>query len=158
MRARGLATFIIILLGLGIPGLADRMTAQKNPGSEEEAVKAILTAMWKAVEEGDLDKYARFVHPQYSAFGENDVYLAEGRDLELRMMEGYLKRATNVRTEMHQPKVIIRGDVAWILYYWTDEGLSEGKRFTSRGKSTRIFVKENGKWLCIHGHFTAAPK
>jgi hypothetical protein len=44
-----------------------------------------------------------------------------------------------------------------IVYYWTDSGEVDGKRFTSRGKSTRIFVKENGQWLCIHGHYTAVP-
>ena len=147
----------MILLVIGILGLANRSTAQKAPDSEAEAVKATLTAMWQAVEEGDLEKYASYVHPDHTAFGENDVYLAEGRDLELRMMEGYFKRASGVHTEMHQPKVNIRGDIAWIVYYWTDEGWSEGKRFTSRGKSTRIFVKEQGKWLCIHGHYTAVP-
>ncbi|MFQ5792327.1 MAG: nuclear transport factor 2 family protein [Acidobacteriota bacterium] len=47
------------------------------------------------------------------------------------------------------------GSVAWITYYWTDWGEIEGERFTSRGKSTRIFVKEDGKWLCIQGHYTA---
>ncbi len=55
----------------------------------------------------------------------------------------------------HQPTVLVRGDVAWIVYYWTDAGEIDGERFTSRGKSTRIFVRENGRWLCIHGHFTA---
>jgi len=30
-------------------------------------------------------------------------------------------------------------------------------RFTNRGKSTRIFVKQDGQWLCIHGHYTAVP-
>jgi ketosteroid isomerase-like protein len=44
--------------------------------------------------------------------------------------------------------------VAWITYYWTDGGLLDGKPFSSRGKSTRIFVKEGGRWLCIHGHYT----
>ena len=47
--------------------------------------------------------------------------------------------------------------VAWITYYWTDSGAIGGERFTSRGKSTRIFIKEDGKWLCIHGHYTAVP-
>ena len=157
MRSRSLVLFIMILMVFGILGLADRMTAQKATGSEEEAVKATLTAMWQAVEEGDLKKYASFVHPEHTAFGENNVYLAEGRDLELRMMGGYFKRASGVHTEMHQPQVKIHGDIAWIVYYWTDEGWSDGKRFTSRGKSTRIFVKEKGRWLCIHGHFTAVP-
>jgi ketosteroid isomerase-like protein len=158
MKFRSLASVGIFLLLMGIFGSANRKLEQNAHGKDEEAVKATLTAMWQAVEERDLEKYASYIHPQYTAFGENDVYLAEGKDLERRMMEGYFKRASNVHTEMHQPKVIIRGDVAWILYYWTDEGRSEGKRFTSRGKSTRIFVKEEGKWLCIHGHFTAIPR
>jgi hypothetical protein len=58
---------------------------------------------------------------------------------------------------MHQPEVKVIGEVAWITYYWTDSGLVDGKRFSSRGKSTRIFVKEKEKWLCIHGHYTAVP-
>ncbi len=126
-------------------------------GPEEEAVKNTLIAMWKAIEEGDLEGYSSHIHPDYTVFGENDPYLASGKELELRGMRSYLKRARNVRTEMHQPQVTVRGDTAWIVYYWTDEGFSEGKRFTSRGKSTRIFVKQEGRWLCIHGHFTALP-
>ena len=63
----------------------------------------------------------------------------------------------SVHTEMHQPEVTVRGDVAWITYYWTDSGFANGERFTSRGKSTRIFVKEDGRWLVIHGHYTAVP-
>ncbi len=60
-----------------------------------------------------------------------------------------------MHTDMHQPVVTVRGDTAWVTYYWTDAGTSDGKRFTSRGKSTRIFVREGGRWLCIHGHYTA---
>lgn len=125
--------------------------------SEEQEVKDTLIAMWKAIEDGDVQAYARHVHPDYTVFGENDPYLAAGKDLEVRGMESYLKRARNVHTEMHQAQVTVRGDTAWIVYYWTDEGFIEGKRFTSRGKSTRIFVKQDGRWLCIHGHFTALP-
>ncbi|MCZ6693723.1 MAG: hypothetical protein O6939_07445 [Bacteroidetes bacterium] len=47
--------------------------------------------------------------------------------------------------------------MAWIVYDWSDSGTSNGKAFASRGKSTRIFVKEDGKWLCIHGHYTLLP-
>ncbi len=122
--------------------------------SEAEAIKETLIRMWKAIEEGDLEAYASHLHPDFSAFGENDPYLLEGKERELRSMASYLQRAEAVRTEMHQSKVTVRDDTAWITYYWTDEGLANGRRFTSRGKSTRIFVKENGRWLCIHGHYT----
>jgi ketosteroid isomerase-like protein len=124
---------------------------------DEATVKAALVAMWDAVEKGDIEAYQSYVHPDFSAFGENDVYLVEGKALEVSGMADYLKRATGVKTEMHQPKVTVRGDVAWITYYWSDSGTMGGERFTSRGKSTRIFVKEGGKWLCIHGHYTAVP-
>lgn len=116
-----------------------------------------VVAMWSAIERGDSAAYAAFVHPDFTQFGENDLYLARGRDLELRAMGAYLRRAKEVHTDMHQPDVTVRGNVAWITYYWTDSGYSDGRRFSSRGKSTRIFVKEAGRWLCIHGHYTAVP-
>lgn len=120
-------------------------------------VKATLVAMWDAIEKGDVDRYATHVHPAFTSFGENDPYLTEGRDAEVHNYREYLRRAVGVHTDMHQEAVTIRGDVAWITYYWTDSGAIEGKRFTSRGKSTRIFVREGGRWLCIHGHYTAVP-
>jgi ketosteroid isomerase-like protein len=122
---------------------------------DTEAVKATLIAMWQAIEEGDLERYKSFVHEDFSQFGENDVYLAEGKELEIRGMAEWLARAEGVHTEMHQPTVTVRGDVAWITYYWTDSGVSDGERFATRGKSTRIFVREDGRWVCIHGHYTA---
>jgi uncharacterized protein (TIGR02246 family) len=128
-----------------------------EPPSDVEQVKATLDAMWEAIEQGDAAAYAQYVHPDFTQFGEGDVYLAQGKDLEVASMRDYLKRVTDVRTEMHQPIVTVKGDVAWIAYYWTDSGIAGGERFTSRGKSTRIFVKEDGRWLCIHGHYTAVP-
>lgn len=123
----------------------------------EDEVIATLEAMWAAIEAGDSEAYARHIHPDFTQFGENDPYLATGKALEVRSIEDYLLRARDVHTEMHQPSVTVRGDVAWITYYWTDAGWSGGERFTSRGKSTRIFVREEGRWLCIHGHYTAVP-
>lgn len=140
------------VLFLGVPLSS---SAQETP--DERDVIETLTAMWAAIEAGDADAYAEFVHPDFTQFGESDVYLAAGKDLEVRGIRDYLTRASGVHTEMHQPEVTIRGDVAWITYYWTDAGWSAGERFTSRGKSTRIFVRENGRWLCIHGHYTAVP-
>ncbi len=131
--------------------------AQTQPARDADEVKATLVAMWDAIEKGDVARYATFIHPDFTVFGENDVYLAAGKEAEVRNYTEYLSRARNVHTEMHQPTVMVKGDVAWIMYYWTDQGDIDGKRFTSRGKSTRVFVREGGKWLCIHGHYTAVP-
>jgi len=140
--------FAIVILALATP-----LAAQPA----EQEVIATLEAMWAAIEGGDIEAYARHIHPEFTQFGENDVYLASGKEPELRAIGDYLTRARDVHTEMHQPAVTIRGDVAWITYYWTDSGWSGGERFTSRGKSTRIFVREDGRWLAIHGHYTGVP-
>ena len=144
------ATALVLLVLAPLP-----IRAQAD--SDEERIKSTLVAMWDAIEREDLDAYASFLHPDFTAFGESDTYLASGKDLELRSYADYLRRVDGVHTEMHQPEVTVRGDVAWITYYWTDAGFANGERFTSRGKSTRIFVREDGRWLCIHGHYTAVP-
>jgi len=124
-------------------------------GNDEKEVINTLIAMWDAIEKGDIDRYSTYIHRDYTSFGENDPFLNEGKEFEISSIKNWLKTSSNIHTDMHQPKVTIRGDVAWITYYWTDSGDNkDGTRFATRGKSTRIFVKENGKWICIHGHFT----
>lgn len=121
---------------------------------QEKAVKSTLTQMWQAIENEDLERYASFVHPDFTQFGETDPTLNEGKELEVNGVKDWLQNSSNIHTEMDDPKVVIKGSVAWITYYWRDSGLTNGEQFSSRGKSTRIFVNENGKWLCIHGHYT----
>ncbi|MFT5611612.1 MAG: ketosteroid isomerase-like protein [Arenicella sp.] len=135
---------------------ANASTSQDSRDDKTQIISSIH-AMWKAVQENDLDSYLQYIHPDYSVFGESDAYLHEGKDKEEIDYRDFLSRAKGVRTFMHQPKVNVRGDTAWITYYWNDAGYLSGERYTSRGKSSRVFVKENGSWLCIHSHFTALP-
>ena len=122
----------------------------------EEEIKNTLYEMWASIEKNDINKYAGYIHPDYTSFGENDVYRKEGKRIEIDGIRNWLSESSNVHTDMHQPLVTVKGDVAWITYYWTDHGdNNDGTTFSTRGKSTRIFVKENGEWLCIHGHFTS---
>jgi len=122
--------------------------------SDEIQIKGVLTDMWDAIEKNDLERYAGHLHPEISVFGETNPFLAQGKDLEVGNVKRWLEQANSVHTEMHHPIVTIRGDVAWLVYYWTDSGKVREEDFSSQGKSTRIFVKEDGQWLCIHSHFT----
>ena len=134
--------------------------SQPNPINEEELknqVKSTLIEMWDAIEKGDIDRYAQNVHPDFTQFGEMDPTLNIGKEQEVEAIREWMKTSSDVHTEMEEPIVTVRGDVAWIVYYWKDHGISNGEPFSSKGKSTRIFVRENGKWLCIHGHYTLLP-
>lgn len=133
--------------------LSCKQSPDKNL-KEEEAIKNTLIEMWDAIEKEDIERYAQYVHPDFSQFGETDPILREGKQAEISGIRGWIAESKNIQTQMHEPKVTIRGTTAWITYYWSDKGTTNGIPFSSRGKSTRIFVKENGKWLCIHGHYT----
>ncbi|WP_371395403.1 DUF4440 domain-containing protein [Fretibacter rubidus] len=143
---------LLLALALCVAPLAHSADTETADAAQ---IKANIIAMWKAVENNDVEGYLDYIHEDYTLFGEGDIYLQSGKALERASYTDYLARAKNVRTFMHQPQIHVNGDTAWVIYYWSDSGYMNGERFTSTGKSTRIFVRENGKWMCIHGHFTS---
>ena len=149
-------TIIFFILALSL-ACCQQTEKKAAPTLDEEEVKATLVAMWDAIEKGDADRYAAYIHPNFTQFGETDSLLLVGKQQEVNGMNEYLKVASNVHTEMFDPLVTINGNVAWITYYWRDEGTKHGEPIESYGKSTRIFVKEDNRWLCIHGHYTLLP-
>jgi len=122
--------------------------------AQKEEVKATLIAMWDAIEKEDIERYANYVHPNFTQFGETDSVLKIGKEVEVAGIKSWVENSDNIHTEMIDPLVSIKGNIAWISYIWSDNGTTDGKTFASKGKSTRIFIKENEKWLCIHGHYT----
>ena len=124
---------------------------------ETIAIKAVLTDMWDAIEKHDIDRYAKNIHPDFTQFGETDSLLMVGKPAELNAIKTWLQHASNVHTDMLEPAITIKDNVAWIVYYWSDSGFYDGKYFSGKGKSTRIFIKEDSQWRCIHGHYTMMP-
>lgn len=124
---------------------------------DKEAIKTTLTAMWQAIETKDMETYASYIHPDFTQFGETDPTLRVGKKAEIEGIASWLENSSDIHTEMLEPRITVNGQTAWIVYYWSDRGLTNGVEFTSKGKSTRIFVKEKGKWRCIHGHYTLLP-
>lgn len=134
-------------------------TPKKQADNERihEEVKSTLTQMWDAIEKEDLDRYSNFIHDDFTQFGENDSILQSGKAAELAGVRDWINRYDSIHTEMTDPRIVIEGDIAWITYYWSDRSVKNGEHFSSRGKSTRIFLRKNDQWLCIHGHYTSLP-
>ena len=132
-------------------------TSKPSHSDEEQAIKDTLIAIWDAIEKEDIARYATYIHEDFTQFGENDPTLNIGKAMEIEDVREWVNTSDGIHTEMIEPRVTIKENVAWITYYWSDHGTTNGTPFASKGKSTRIFVKENGKWLCIHGHYTLLP-
>lgn len=148
--------FTVFLLGCADsrPKQDEKQATTVEIANPEEHIKQTLVNMWDAIEKGDIDRYASYIHPDFTQWGETATKLRVGKAAEVKGIKDWIEEPTKVRTVMKEPKVTVRGDTAWITYFWEDEGTSKGKPFATRGKSTRIFVKEGDKWLCIHGHYT----
>lgn len=158
----------IILACLILVAIASACTQSVSPSDDaeadpalvlkqEEEVLSTLVKMWEAIENEDIEEYATYIHPDFTQFGETDPTLNIGKEVEVEGTREWISTSENIHTEMEEPIVVIKDSVAWIVYYWKDRGTTNGEAFSSRGKSTRIFVKEKGKWLCIHGHYTLLP-
>jgi len=156
MKNRFLSTVLLVVL-LSFMFGCEVSKEDISIEEQKEEVKSVLVAMWKAIEDEDIVGYAKYVHPDFTQFGEYDSVLREGKEAEVKGIKGWIDESDNIHTEMIDPKVTINGNTAWLTYYWSDNGTTNGEPFASKGKSTRIFVKENGKWLCIHGHYTLLP-
>ena len=128
-----------------------------NQEQEKLEIRETLIAMWQAIEEGDIERYSSYVHPDFTQFGEYDSVRRSGKEAEVAAIKDWIERSSPISTSMKSPKITINGNMAFISYYWSDHGITDGKPFATKGKSTRIFVKEKGKWLCIHGHYTLLP-
>lgn len=150
--------YIYAIVSLVLTGCQVESRSKKfNHDAEVKEIKQILIDMWDAIEKEDIDRYAQYIHPDFTQFGEYDSILKTGKETEVAGIKAWVATASDIHTEMVDPRVTISGNTAWIVYYWKDHGITEDGTFSSRGKSTRIFVKEQDKWLCIHGHYTLLP-
>jgi ketosteroid isomerase-like protein len=142
---------------LGLAACQSGQSGNPNEDLLREEVKQTLNDMWAAIEAEDSARYASYIHPDFTQFGENDSVLLIGKPAEVLGTKQWMKKADSIHTEMVDPRITISGNVAWIVYYWQDRSIMNGSKAYSRGKSTRIFVRENNRWLCIHGHYTSLP-
>lgn len=130
------------------------LCAQQLPDNEQLAVRQTLKNMWTAIEAQDLDRYATYIHPDYTQFGETDSALLSGKTAALQALRGFLQRSSHVHTEMSETRITVKGNIAWLTCYQAESGFLDGQSYTILNKATRIFIREKKDWQCIHAHFT----
>ena len=77
-----------------------------------------------------------------------------------RLSEGVAKDSSKgTAAEMLNAKVqVYNGDVAVLTYNYAGTTIDKnGKTTPNRAKSTRVFVKQDNKWVLVHANFGADP-
>ena len=57
-----------------------------------------------------------------------------------------------------RPTIQTAGDSAWIAAEWSSEATGpDGRPFRRPGRGTFVLARRDGRWLCVHSHFSLLP-
>jgi ketosteroid isomerase-like protein len=152
---RYLASFLLgALVCTSIPAAAQ--TA--SPAVAEE-IMGLVKAEWAAYARKNIAESQKNIAEDYTELNGQAATRVEGRALTGRLAEaGNKDPGTRIADEMLNPKVQVYGDAAILSYNFLGlEQDKDGKVKPTRAKSTRVYVKQGGKWMLVHANFATDP-
>jgi ketosteroid isomerase-like protein len=145
---RGIQLSLIVLVTiLCLPVLA-------GAGDAEDVI-AVTKAQWAADMAKDAEKGAAILADDYTEFNADFPTRIDGKALATRLTEATsMGSGKVVAAEMANPKVQVNGNVAILTYNYFGVMMDgDGETEPSLAKSTRVYVKTNGKWMLVHANF-----
>jgi hypothetical protein len=151
--------FVAVAIGAFAGSAAARQATQPSPADE---IMAIVKAQWAAEIKApaNIAEQMKNIADDYTEFNGDAATRLEGKAIAMRISEASaIASVKTIAAEMTNPKVqVYGGDVAILSYnyigYTKDKDL---KVTAARAKSTRVYVKQNGKWMMVHANFAPDP-
>lgn len=151
---------------VGLLGLACAAALALNGFGQQSSIAddviAMVKAQWAAEmkDPTNVAEQMKNIADDYTEFNGDYSTRLEGKMLATKLAEaGGVSSVRTIAGEMANPKVqVYNGDVAILSYNYV--GVlkdKDGKTEPSRAKSTRVYVKQNGKWMLVHSNFGADP-
>ncbi len=148
----------LLLLGALVSTSIPAVAETANPAVAQEIID-IVKAEWAAAATKNVAASQKNIAEDYTEFNGDAATRLDGRPLTGRLAEaGNKGPSTRIADEMLNPKVQVYGDTAILSYnFFGLEQDKDGKVTTIRAKSTRVYVKEGGKWMLVHANFASDP-
>jgi len=131
--------------------------AQTNDQVAEEVI-AITKAQWAAQSaKKPASVWMKTVADEYTEFNPDSPTRLDGKSLNGRLGDAFSSGSGEfVADEMVNEKVQVYGDVAILSYNYVGVTKDkDGKVESSFAKSTRVYVKKEGKWMLVHANFAS---
>lgn len=130
--------------------------AADNPAVAAEVI-GLAKAQWAAEIAGrTVVEQTVNTAADYTEFNGSTPFLFVGKDQNVNFYKA--AEADGSKTlvaDMVNPKVQVYGDTAILSYnYIGTLQAKDGKTTPSNAKSTRVYVRQGGKWMLVHAHFT----
>jgi ketosteroid isomerase-like protein len=150
-----------LLVLVGVAALTLNGRGQSSNQSIADEVIAITKAQWAAEirDPSNVAEQMKNVADDYTEFNGEYATRLEGKAMNVRL--GEASGGSSVKTvaaEMANQKVQVYGDVAILSYNYVGVTKDkDGKTEPARAKSTRVYVKQGGKWMLVHANFGSDP-
>ena len=132
--------------------------AEENPRVAAE-IMALARAQWAAeLARQPVTEQMVAVAEDYTEFNGDHPTLISGRALNARLYEGWAGGPTTLVRDMQNAHVQVYGDTAVLTYNYVGLTRSrEGDINPSNAKSTRVYARQNGRWMLVHANFAPVP-
>lgn len=130
--------------------------AAENPKVAAEII-ALVRSQWEGEIKGTaVEDQMSTVADDYTEFSHELPVLLSGKPL----MERFSTAPSDGKTlysEMLGPKVQVYADTAVLTYHYLGYFRErDGSMSKSLEKATRVYVRQNGRWMLVHAHFSQA--
>jgi len=129
--------------------------AEDNPAVAAE-VMALARAQWAAeIAQRPISEQMTSIAEDYTEFNADHPTLITGRALNGRLYEALSGGPRTLVSEMQNPHVQVYGDTAILTYNYVGLARSrEGDITPANAKSTRVYVRQGGRWMLVHANFS----
>ena len=120
--------------------------------AEAQTVIEVERNAWEAIKNKQPEALANYFADDASIFIEGSAYRMTGKANLVRGLIAHIESTALRSYQMLEPQVHVLGDTAVLTYYFTEEGISDGKEFSNAGKISMVFVKRDGTWRALQEH------
>jgi ketosteroid isomerase-like protein len=142
---------VCLVLALGVIATE---AASKDVADE---IISITKAQWAAEMKKDSSTAMKNIASDYTEFNFTYPTRLDGKELNQRLAEAQVAASGDlIAAEMANERVQVYGDTAILTYNFI--GAIKEKDGTVQpliAKSTRVYIKENNRWMLVHANFAA---
>jgi ketosteroid isomerase-like protein len=120
----------------------------------QEEVLSLEKEFSQAIVKNDAKAVARFLADGWIIIDPDGGIIDRARFLGV-IESGAL---THEMMESDDSRVLIYGNTAIVTALTTTKGKFSGQAFTTQERATDVFVKQNGRWLCVLSQLTRFTK
>jgi len=131
-------------------------TSVKESGNDVADLTRINEQFIRNYLNNDTVAHNKIIHPDKFLIVKSDGSLMNRRDYMLEWSKGYNKE-TIPEFQMLEPIVRVFGDMAVITAKTRFKYQKDGKWTIGESRYSDTYIRENGKWRCVHVQLTKMP-